>query len=161
MRIAVFNGLCPARRLPSLPRGFAPARRHPQSLWALPRRCHTQSQWGSSHPSRWLPQATDSERHNLTIVPFQIGFLCPQKTKNHPSTAQRLLYRGVAHLVCTSIIGGAHPFWRALFTLLYICLKWFIQMAPNYPTNVRNVSYICHTFLRQTGDNLLPFVCHL
>ena len=104
-------------------KGFHPRQMASQSLWALPRRCHTQSQWGSSHPSRWLPQATDSERHNLTIVPFQIGFLCPQKTKNHPSTAQRLLYRGVAHLVCTSIIGRAHPFWRALFTLLYICLK--------------------------------------
>ena len=42
MQRAVFNGLCPARRLPSLPRGFAPARQLPQS------------QWGSAFPSRWL-----------------------------------------------------------------------------------------------------------
>jgi len=55
----------------------------PQSLWALPRRCHTQSQWGSSHPSRWLPQAPDSESINLAAAAaaldtFQIGFyICP------------------------------------------------------------------------------------
>lgn len=40
-QIAVFNGLCPARRLPSLPQGLALARRPTQSPWgsATPRRC--------------------------------------------------------------------------------------------------------------------------
>ncbi len=63
-------------------------------LGLCPGRRPTQSQWGSSHPSRWLPQATDSESINLAVATaalgtFQIGLLRSQTRK--PRLWPRLL----------------------------------------------------------------------
>ena len=55
-----------------LPRGFAPARRLPQSLWALPRAMPTQSHGGLPPPSDALPWQPIYK--NSILLPLRLNF---------------------------------------------------------------------------------------